>query len=60
MTLTYYLWENRDYWTAIVLEKVNQVALDRDTYEGVKKDALDPYLFIRDAWAQYRQNKVEN
>ena len=60
MVLTYYLWENRDYWTAIVLEKVNQVALDRDTYEGVKKDALDPYLFIRDAWAQYRQNKVEN
>ena len=60
MDLTYYLWEDRDYWSAIILKAVNTVALDKDTYEGIKKDALDPYLFIRDAWAQYRQNKVEN
>ena len=60
MDLTYYLWEDTDYWAAIVLKTVNTVALDKDTYEGIKKDALDPYLFIRDAWAQYRQNKVEN
>jgi phospholipid-binding lipoprotein MlaA len=60
MDLTYYLWEDRDYWAAIILETVNIVALDKDTYEGVKKEALDPYLFVRDAWTQYRQNKVEN
>jgi phospholipid-binding lipoprotein MlaA len=60
MDLTFYLWEDRDYWTAIVWKAVNKVALDKDTYEGIKKDALDPYLFIRDAWTQYRQNKVEN
>ena len=60
MDLVYYLWEDWDYWAAIVLENVNKVALDKDTYEGIKKDALDPYLFIRDAWTQYRQNKVEN
>jgi len=60
LDLVYYLWEDRDYWAAIVLETVNIVALDKDTYEGVKKDALDPYLFIRDAWTQYRQNKVEH
>jgi len=60
MDLTYYLWEDTEYWAAIVLKTVNTVALDKDTYEGIKKDALDPYLFIRDAWAQYRQNKVEN
>ena len=60
MDLTYHLWENRDYWAAIVLKTVNTVALDKDTYEGIKRDALDPYLFIRDAWTQYRQNKVEN
>ncbi len=60
MDLTYYLWEDQDYWGAIVLKAVNTVALDKDTYEGIKKDALDPYLFIRDAWTQYRQNKVEN
>ena len=60
MDLTYYLWEDTEYWAAIVLKTVNTVALDKDTYEGIKKDALDPYLFVRDAWTQYRQNKVEN
>jgi phospholipid-binding lipoprotein MlaA len=60
LDLTYYLWEDRDYWAAIALKTVNTVALDKDTYEGIKKDALDPYLFIRDAWTQFRQHKVEN
>lgn len=60
MDLTYYLWEDRDYWAAIVLKTVNTVALDKDTYEGIKRDALDPYLFVRDAWTQYRQNLVEH
>jgi phospholipid-binding lipoprotein MlaA len=60
MDLIYYLWEDKEYWAAILLENINKIALDKDTYEGIKKDALDPYLFIRDAWAQYRQNKVEN
>ena len=60
MDLTYYLWEDRDYWAAIVLKAVNTVALDKDTYEGIKRDALDPYLFVRDAYVQYRQNKVDN
>ena len=60
MDLTYYLWENRDYWAAIILKTVNKVALDKDTYEGIKRDALDPYLFVRDAWTQYRKNLVDN
>jgi len=60
MDLTYYLWEDRDYWAAIILRTVNTVALDKDTYEGIKRDALDPYLFVRDAWAQYRKNLVDN
>ena len=60
MDLVYYLWEDQDYWAAIILEVINKVALDKDTYEGIKKDALDPYLFVRDAYAQYRQNLVEN
>jgi phospholipid-binding lipoprotein MlaA len=60
MDLTYYLWENRDYWAAIILKTVNTVALDKDTYEGIKRDALDPYLFVRDAWTQYRKNLVDN
>jgi phospholipid-binding lipoprotein MlaA len=60
MDLTYYIWEHSDYWYAIAFRQLNKLALDKDTYEGIKKDALDPYLFVRDAWAQYRQNLVEN
>ena len=60
MDLMYYLWEDRDYWAAVALKTVNTVALDKDTYEGIKRDALDPYLFVRDAWTQYRQNLVEH
>ena len=60
MDLPFYLWEDSDYWYAIAYRQLNKLALDKDTYEGIKKDALDPYLFVRDAWTQYRQNLVEN
>jgi len=60
MDLTYHIWEHSDYWYAIAFRQLNKLALDKDTYEGIKKDALDPYLLVRDAWAQYRQNLVEN
>jgi phospholipid-binding lipoprotein MlaA len=63
MDLTYYIWgkdkNNYDYIGAIAIRTINNLSLDKDTYEGIKKDALDPYLFVRDAFAQYRQNKVE-
>jgi len=36
-------------------ETVNFISLDKDTYESIKKDSLDPYLFIRNAYAQRRE-----
>ncbi|MFO7766422.1 MAG: VacJ family lipoprotein [Pelovirga sp.] len=39
-------------------DSTNRLSLDRDTYEGVIRDALDPYLFIRDAYAQRRLAKI--
>ena len=36
-------------------ETVNFISLDKDTYEGIKKDSLDPYLFIRNAYDQRRK-----
>ena len=60
MDILTYLLEHRDYWGAVVFRGINTLALDKDTYEGIKQDALDPYLFVRDAWTQYRQNLVEN
>lgn len=62
LDLTWYLWgahkgdDNYDYVGARIADTINDVALDKDTYEGVKRDALDPYLFMRDAYAQYRRN----
>jgi len=37
---------------------VNYLSLDDDSYEKIKRDALDPYLFMRSAYAQYRVAKV--
>ncbi len=40
------------------LDRVNELSLDKDTYEGVKRDALDPYLFIRNAYMQNRKGII--
>jgi phospholipid-binding lipoprotein MlaA len=60
MDLVYYLFHGWTYWEVKGYEKINDLALDKDTYESIKKEALDPYLFIRDAYMQYRQNKVRH
>ncbi len=60
MNLLYYLFEGWTYWEVKGYEKINDLSLDKDTYEAIKKDALDPYLFVRDAYMQYRENKVKN
>jgi phospholipid-binding lipoprotein MlaA len=40
-------------------EKVNYTSLRIGDYEALKGAAIDPYLSIRDAFVQYRKNKVE-
>ncbi|MEA3465640.1 MAG: VacJ family lipoprotein [Thermodesulfobacteriota bacterium] len=37
---------------------VNRTSLDRDTYESIVEEQLDPYLFVRDAYTQHRRGKV--
>jgi len=39
-------------------ETVNFISLDKDTYESIKKDSLDPYLFIRNVYAQRREGLI--
>jgi phospholipid-binding lipoprotein MlaA len=41
------------------LNTINTLSLDKDSYEGIKRDALDPYLFLRNAYIQYRQAKIK-
>lgn len=40
-------------------EKVNDTSLVIGDYEDLKKSAIDPYIAFRDAYFQYRRNKVE-
>lgn len=55
----FYYMTDEEYWVVRSVEAVNDVSLDKDTYEAIKRDALDPYLFIRDAYMQNRQGKIE-
>jgi phospholipid-binding lipoprotein MlaA len=36
-----------------------RLSIDRDTYEALYDQALDPYAFFRSAWAQNRAGKVK-
>ena len=60
MDIVSYALEDSDYFYTVVYRAIDKLSLDKDTYEGIKKDALDPYLFVRDACSQYRQNLVRN
>jgi len=46
--------------SAWVLEKVNETSLILGEYEALKKAALDPYIALREAYFQYRQNKIKD
>jgi phospholipid-binding lipoprotein MlaA len=46
------------YWVAKGVDAINVLSLDKDTYEAIKRDSLDPYLFLRDAYVQYRARSV--
>ncbi len=38
--------------------RVNDTSLTLGAYEALKRAALDPYIAMRDAYHQYRQNKI--
>jgi phospholipid-binding lipoprotein MlaA len=42
-----------------ILEKINEASLTLGDYESLKKAALDPYVAVREAYFQYRQNKIK-
>lgn len=42
----------------VVGERINALSLDKDTYETVTREALDPYATIRDAYMQNRAAKI--
>ncbi len=51
------------FWEAEALysfDFVNTLSLDKDTYESIRKEQLDPYLFIRNAWMQRRTAQIRD
>jgi phospholipid-binding lipoprotein MlaA len=40
-------------------EKINRMSLGPDVYEELKKLSLDPYVATRQAYFEFRQNKIE-
>ncbi len=40
-------------------DKVNSTSLDLTLYEDLTKNAIDPYLFIRDAYHQHREQLIK-
>lgn len=38
---------------------INDLSLDNDSYEKLKRDSLDPYLFLRASYAQFRLAKIQ-
>jgi len=51
-----YSYANTGGW---ILEKINEGSLTLGEYESLKKAALDPYIAVREAYYQYRQNKIK-
>jgi phospholipid-binding lipoprotein MlaA len=46
-------------WGLWAYNKVNETSLRIGDYESLKEAAIDPYVAIRDAYVQYRFNKVK-
>ncbi len=40
-------------------ENINRLSLDKDTYEAVVAEQLDPYLFMRQSYIQFRRSRVD-
>jgi phospholipid-binding lipoprotein MlaA len=40
-------------------ERVNSTSLTLGEYEDLKKDAIDPYVALKDIYYQYRRNKIK-
>jgi phospholipid-binding lipoprotein MlaA len=43
---------------AVTGEQINHLSLDKDTYEAVVRESLDPYVTVRDAYMQHRAAKI--
>ncbi len=50
--------ETGQYVAAKLVDIETDLSLDKDTYEAIKEDSLDPYVFLRNAYIQFRAGAV--
>ena len=50
---------NTNYVIIRTVEAINAISLDKDTYDAIREQSLDPYLVVRDAYAQHREAIIE-
>ncbi len=53
-----YLFRNPIFYLVRPVEIVNDTSFKIGEYEELKKSAIDPYIAVREAYTQYRQNKI--
>jgi len=51
--------EIEEYLISRWVNITNELSLDKDTYEAIKRDSIDPYIFLRNAYIQFRAGAVE-
>lgn len=61
LTPTYYAFPHNGEYRFLLngFKQVNSLSFRMDEIDSVKQDSLDPYLFIRDAYFQYREEQVK-
>jgi phospholipid-binding lipoprotein MlaA len=54
-----YIFTDPVYYVVRPFELVNDTSLRIGDYEDLKKDAIDPYVALKDIYFQYRRNKIK-
>jgi phospholipid-binding lipoprotein MlaA len=54
-----YIFSEPIFYVVRPIEIINETSLTIGEYEDFKKASLDPYIAVRDAYHQYRQNKIK-
>lgn len=57
--ITYNVENFGQYFAVKTFDGLTAASIDKDTYERLKKQALDPYIFMRNVYMQRRKGMVE-
>ncbi|NIO17244.1 MAG: VacJ family lipoprotein [Deltaproteobacteria bacterium] len=57
--ITYSVDNFGEYFAIKTFDGLTAASLDKDTYEAIKRQAIDPYIFMRDAYLQRRKGLIK-